>query len=274
MIAQRIFRLLMVSAALSPLAMTPAVAQMYPGQDVIVNPAGFPPAQPFGPGGYGKIVLKRPHRHHPHPVVAKTETPTDSATADISPPATTPDATPVAPPPKRKHHATQSAAASPPPADAAGAPSADDAVPFTLGQDEPLGAPTTKVAKAESPPAQTAKPDKAGSQQTSVVTPPILFEPSATEPQPSQLEGIKMLAGDLNTALGSGATQIQLQAFAGAPHDKSSDARRVSLKRALSVRQLLIDDGVPAARIVTRAMGGITDNGPHDRVDILVVGGG
>jgi outer membrane protein OmpA-like peptidoglycan-associated protein len=98
----------------------------------------------------------------------------------------------------------------------------------------------------------------------------ILFEHNSTDPQPSQLDGIKLLAGDLNSALEAGATQIQLQAFGGSPGDKSSDARRISLKRALAIRQLLIDNGVPSNKIITKAMGGATDKGEPDRVDIYV----
>jgi outer membrane protein OmpA-like peptidoglycan-associated protein len=273
MITKRMFRLLMISAALSPLAAVPAAAQLYPGQDVIVNPAAIPPAQSFGPGEYGRIVLKPPHRHPRHPAVAKTaalpDTPT--TTADATPPPSPPPeaSTPAPPPPKRKHQAAA------PAQQAADSPTSADGVPFSMGEDEPLGAaaPTTKVAKAEAPPVQAAKSDKKGTPQaTAAALNSIPFEPNSTEPKVSA-EGVKLLADDLNTALSSGATQIQLQAFAGTPGDKSSDARRIALKRALAIRQLLIDDGVPAARIVTRAMGGITDAGIHDRVDIFVLGG-
>jgi hypothetical protein len=59
-------------------------------------------------------------------------------------------------------------------------------------------------------------------------------------------------------------------AYGGAPGDKSSDARRIALKRATAIRQLLIDNGVPASRIDVRAMGGITDKGEPDRVDVYV----
>lgn len=81
---------------------------------------------------------------------------------------------------------------------------------------------------------------------------------------------MKLLAGDLNAALEAGAARVQLEAYGGTPGDKSSDARRLSLKRALAVRQLLIDDGVPSARIDVRAMGGVDDKGPVDRVDVFV----
>ena len=61
-------------------------------------------------------------------------------------------------------------------------------------------------------------------------------------------------------------------AYGGAPGDKSSDARRISLKRALAVREALIVDGVPADRIDVRALGGVSadDSGATDRVDIFV----
>ncbi|HVZ27227.1 MAG TPA: OmpA family protein, partial [Rhizomicrobium sp.] len=58
--------------------------------------------------------------------------------------------------------------------------------------------------------------------------------------------------------------------YGGEKGDKGSDARRLSLKRALAIRQVLIDDGVPSERIDVRAMGGADDGGPADRVDVFV----
>ena len=94
-----------------------------------------------------------------------------------------------------------------------------------------------------------------------------------SDPSPAQFKGVKLLAGDLSSALEAGASRIQLEAYGGAPGDKSSDARRLSLKRALAVRQLLIDNGVPSNRIDVRAMGGVDDKGPADRVDVFVRAG-
>jgi outer membrane protein OmpA-like peptidoglycan-associated protein len=101
----------------------------------------------------------------------------------------------------------------------------------------------------------------------------VMFEKGATNPSPVQFSGVKLLAGDLTTALESGSSRVQLEAYGGAPGDKSSDARRLSLKRALAVRQLLIDNGVPSNRIDVRAMGGIDDKGPTDRVDVFLRAG-
>ncbi|MBU6299026.1 MAG: OmpA family protein, partial [Alphaproteobacteria bacterium] len=68
------------------------------------------------------------------------------------------------------------------------------------------------------------------------------------------------------------STRVQLIAYGGPRGEKTSDTRRLSLRRALIVRQLLIDDGVPSERIDVRAMGGVDDNGPTDRVDVFLKG--
>jgi outer membrane protein OmpA-like peptidoglycan-associated protein len=274
MFSRRMIRLLMVSAALSPLAGHSASAQTYPGEDVIVNLQGIPPAPSRS---NERIVLKRPGRHVTH--VAKATEPAQPSTPSADLPPSPPVAAETPPPAvtETKHARTKTKHTAPPAEEASTTEQSGNAVPFSLtGEEEPLGAPSTKVAKAEPPP-QHAPAQQPPQQSKSDVLEPglakrgaILFEHSATDPQPSQLDGIKLLAGDLNSALEAGATQIQLEAFGGSPNDKSSDARRISLKRALAIRQLLIDNGVPASRIVTRAMGGTTDGGQPDRVDIYV----
>jgi outer membrane protein OmpA-like peptidoglycan-associated protein len=97
----------------------------------------------------------------------------------------------------------------------------------------------------------------------------ISFAPNASDPSTSAVSAVRALAGTLNTALGDGNARVQLMAYAGQRGEKSSDTRRLSLKRALVVRQLLIDDGVPSERIDVFALGGAED-GPLDRVDVFV----
>ena len=97
----------------------------------------------------------------------------------------------------------------------------------------------------------------------------IVFPEGAVDPTPDTITDLRKLAGDLSNAL-RGTARVQLEAFGGTPGDKSSDARRLSLKRALAVRALLIESGVPAERIDVRALGGITDGGTPDRVDVFV----
>ncbi len=122
-------------------------------------------------------------------------------------------------------------------------------------------------------PAQTAKPapsappsDTAGLTKRSV----ILFAKDASEPAEGALGAIKFLAVDLNAAMTRPSSRVELQAFGGGKGDKGSDARRLSLRRALAIRQVLISDGVSPDRIDVRAMGGADDSGPADRVDVYL----
>lgn len=63
--------------------------------------------------------------------------------------------------------------------------------------------------------------------------------------------------------------RVRLAAFSGAPGDMSSDARRLSLERALAVRTYLASKGVAVSRIDVLAFGG-SMHGASDRVDVLV----
>ena len=138
---------------------------------------------------------------------------------------------------------------------------------FGQGQPKPAPAPQKPPAQVASaaPPAKPA-PSDAGLVKRSV----ILFAKDAPDPAEGALGAIKFLATDLNAAMTRPASRIELQAYGGAKGDKGSDARRLSLKRALAIRQVLIDDGVSPDRIDVRAMGGADDTGPLDRVDVFV----
>ena len=131
----------------------------------------------------------------------------------------------------------------------------------------PAKTPPKKLASAAPPPATNAPPPtEAGLAKQSV----ILFAKDAPDPAEGALKSIGFLAGQLNAAMSRPASRVELQAYGGAPGDKGSDARRLSLKRALSIRQILIDSGVSPDRIDVRAMGGTDDSGPADRVDVYV----
>ena len=66
------------------------------------------------------------------------------------------------------------------------------------------------------------------------------------------------------------SSRIEIRAYAGVPNDLSSPVRRLSLKRGLAVRQYLVDQGVLQSRIDVHALGGVRDNGPGERVDIVL----
>lgn len=63
--------------------------------------------------------------------------------------------------------------------------------------------------------------------------------------------------------------RAQLLAYAADSGDGTSQARRLSLSRALAVRAYLIDKGVRSTRLDVRALGSNVPDGPPDRVDII-----
>ncbi len=65
--------------------------------------------------------------------------------------------------------------------------------------------------------------------------------------------------------------RMQLLAYAGGKNMSSSNARRLSLSRALSIRSYLIDKGVEGTRIDVRALGNKETSGQINRVDLKFV---
>jgi outer membrane protein OmpA-like peptidoglycan-associated protein len=98
----------------------------------------------------------------------------------------------------------------------------------------------------------------------------VLFSGTDIDPEAGSGDEVKSIATTLNSALDAGAVRVELEAYGGPKGDKSSDARRLSLRRALAVRQLLIDNGIPAERIDVKALGGAEDDGTPDRVDVFI----
>ncbi len=128
--------------------------------------------------------------------------------------------------------------------------------------------PTISAAPAPQGPSATPPPAAAGLSMQGQ----ILFAHDADAPSEDSLDSIRVLAGRLNGSLGKAQARIDLMAYGGTKGDKGSDARRLSLKRALAIRQLLIDSGVNSGRIDVHAQGGVDDTGPTDRVDVYIRG--
>ena len=68
----------------------------------------------------------------------------------------------------------------------------------------------------------------------------------------------------------NGNLRLQLLAYAGGGSQTPSQARRLSLSRALAVRSQLIEKGIQSTRIDVRALGNKLEAGPPDRVDIII----
>lgn len=91
--------------------------------------------------------------------------------------------------------------------------------------------------------------------------------------------GADAIVGPQGTALIMGLSQrlnrdeslrLQIRAYAGGTPEAATQARRLSLDRALAVRSMLIDQGVRGTRIDIRALGNSAPEEPRDRVDILI----
>jgi outer membrane protein OmpA-like peptidoglycan-associated protein len=247
-------------------AQTDSAASPAAGEGIIhLHMPGAAASAPAAPSGDGAIHL-HPIRRHAGSPAAATEADTSSAQPAAAGEAAAENSAPL--------HARASHG---------GAASGKTAIPFNFGEDDAAppadggtvpGAPMPSVKTASLPPRAGSSAHASDDEHRGLTKRgAVMFEKGATNPSPVQFSGVKLLAGDLTTALESGASRVQLEAYGGAPGDKSSDARRLSLRRALAVRQLLIDNGVPASRIDVRAMGGADDKGPTDRVDVFLRAG-
>jgi outer membrane protein OmpA-like peptidoglycan-associated protein len=267
-------------AGLFAAASSAAMAEVQTGNEVSVNPIPAGGGVLLYPGGqYMRVVhpLLQPGEK-PGPVQlhmpTKRSVPRASAIAASPPVRHAPAVQAAIAPPPVRHAPVAPKRVAAAPAPAAPAPSGGynagygvfGAPQGAAGLDLAPPAPR-QVAKAEPPPTvANAQPAGPGLTKRSV----ILFAAGAADPAESALGAIKFLAGDLNTAMTSASSRVQILAYGGDKGDKGSDARRLSLKRALAIRQVLIDDGVDSRRIDVRAMGGADDGGPTDRVDVYV----
>jgi outer membrane protein OmpA-like peptidoglycan-associated protein len=285
---------LLLSAALT----SQASSQAYPGQeDVTVNSGAIGRGYLLYPGGkYGRTVrpLLQPgekpdavihlhmptHRHHSVAAATPDAEPVAPHVARTrAKPATPAVSTNTADLPEDSASRLVGAGAAPPPAKPMRAaripqpPAANTGattVPFSFSGAPVAPSPPPARTASATPPARTTPSGAtaAGLRRETIIP----FAAGATSLAPSNVNSIHALATTLNTALASGNARIHLDAFGGPRGDKSSDSRRLSLKRALVVRELLIEDGVPSEKIDVRALGGADDGGAPDRVDVFVGG--
>jgi outer membrane protein OmpA-like peptidoglycan-associated protein len=182
-----------------------------------------------------------------------------------------------------EHPATQEAATA---AEAATAPVAMAAAEAAAAP-EVASAPGAVAAPPPSAP-QASKPQAPAPQAAAVDAMPDTPAAEATPaPQTAALpplEGVRLLfaegRADLSDAVkrdlgrfAEGLLQrdkqrIQLLAYAKGTEDSASQARRLSLSRALAVRGYLIEQGVLPTRMDVRALGNKADDDPRDRVDV------
>jgi len=154
-------------------------------------------------------------------------------------------------------------------------------------------APKASGITGASTPVTAAAAMAAAKQETAMLTAPSFTQPSSgasQEPSASwsdarrvgeilfKTDGYEVLDLD-RTALieldrlahrvGNAQQRILLRAFGGRAGDDSHEAHRMALRRGLAVRRYLIARGVSSDLIDVTAVGGATDGGPLDRVDVV-----
>jgi outer membrane protein OmpA-like peptidoglycan-associated protein len=212
-----------------------------------------PPAPPVARRRHTKAVAP--------PVTTDTASlPEDSAARLVG--ANTVGTPPPAKPAPRAPRVSSATTAAPPMANTGAT-----TVPFSFGGPAGASPPPTRTASATPPPRTTQTPATGMKKQSM-----IPFAAGATNLAAADVNAIHTLAASLNSAVANSAAHVQLYAYGGARGDKSSDSRRLSLKRGLVVRELLIEDGIPSEKIDVHAMGGADDDGASDRVDVFVRG--
>jgi outer membrane protein OmpA-like peptidoglycan-associated protein len=122
----------------------------------------------------------------------------------------------------------------------------------------PAPAPAPKTQMASLP--RTGSVTDRGQQQ-------IIFAPGS-----AKLEGAgKATLAAIAKSLAQDPTRrVELRAYAKGTADNPSQARRLSLSRALAIRSALIAEGVKPTRIDVRALGNRVPSGVPNRVDLSV----
>lgn len=157
--------------------------------------------------------------------------------------------------------------------------------------DEPLTAPDAEPAPQTAPAPETASPEPAAPEATDAqparaVPPSEMTRPAGVLPAPEAAllrlqfapdEAVLSAPGlaqlnDFAASFKARGGRIGLNSYAGNPGDTGSNARRLSLKRVLAVREALIAQGIDPLRMEVHALGGVRDAGPPDRVDIVKSG--
>ena len=244
---------------------------------------GFAPAPLAQPRGNaapapGQVMLKPPSqmkRTAPAPRRAATasprvlaqkpavERPRPPAPPKIAPPPTAmaPKA-PAAPPPPPMAAATPPPPAPPPALAPPSPPATSPPPPPPAGKSDAQPAESAPKQTASLPPSPGPNGKLAAGQQFR-----LTFGAGAATVENAATAQLDNIANSLKA---DESLRLQLLAYSGGGTQTPSQARRLSLSRALAVRSHLIKQGVRSTRIDVRALGNKSEGGPPDRVDVIV----
>jgi outer membrane protein OmpA-like peptidoglycan-associated protein len=250
------------------------------------------------PGAPGKTMLRPPKSALTPPApsgMAAVPAPKPSSAAKPSAPpsvaavASEPKPAAKPPPPRTKKRVPVDSKPLAPPAESAVTKGAKAEPPVAAKPPEPEPAAKEPAAAPPPPPADDGAAEAVavapaagsgdGSQQLAALPPaPAPIEPDRPlaigfETGSAELDGAASLAlTRVADALNEDAElRLQIVAYATGSDANASQARRMSLSRALAVRSHLIDKGVRSTRMDVRALGNKFKTAPGDRVDLVVV---
>lgn len=289
-----------------PVPAAPLPGRRAPGvvaPDIVTPPSGLlfpPPAMPQSRlvGRYTAMTPPPPEAPAAEP--RPTLTPPRSR-LNVPPPQAAPQPAPQQPvarqpaPAPTGTPAARVAAAPPPQPTAEPAPAPAPAAPVeqTAAASAPVPPPPT-MPKPAAAPAPAAPPPAATTQAPAPATPSV--ETAARAPDATADSGSTAPDGLVRVLFDGGSAKlpdtargdlqalasqldadadlrVQLEAYAEGSSDTASQARRLSLSRALAVRSFLIDQGVRSTRMDVRALGNKPSDppGPADRVDARLI---
>jgi outer membrane protein OmpA-like peptidoglycan-associated protein len=227
------------------------------------------PAEPMPKVASTAPMPAMPETAMPKPAMPEPAMPKPPVAA-AAPPAATPVPAPV-----------QSAARSPapPPSTAVPPPPSLPAPTATPAAPAPPAVPAAKeemssavTASAPAPAQTAARPPAASSTAIPAddATVRVLFDKDSAKLPDSARDTLLGLVGKLEA---NPELRLQIEAYAAGTSETASQARRLSLSRALSVRSYLIEQGVRSTRMDVRALGNKSSEppAPADRVDAKLV---
>lgn len=227
------------------------------------------------PAGSSRVKLSKPgmKKAAPKPAMAKAPAPAPKPKVAAAP--TPKPAMPTPSAPKKLAEkkpavpsATTSASAPPPPPPATVSASAPPPPPM------PTASATAEAPAAPKAPTVSAAPAPTEQASTSTAAPSddgaikVIFNGGDTKLSADGQAAIDKVLGELEKSDG---VRVQLMAYAVGDDLTASQARRISLSRALSVRSYLIEKGVRSSRIDVRALGDKGEGDPKNRVDVNLI---
>ncbi len=215
-------------------------------------------------------ATRKPPVPDPLPAARDTTAAPATGTATVSEPVAAP---PPATPKPSAPPARQAAATPPqPPAPATARPGTPPPPPVLSPSPAPVGVDRAAPMPAETGDVETARLEPGEPAAPATLTAGDLtvlaFDRDETVLKDDARAELDRVASALEA---SPDLRVQVEAFASGPSLSASQARRLSLSRALAVRSHLLDREIESARIDVRALGDRAPAEPKNRVDIRMI---